>query len=135
MRSLITIFLALHLIHLPVPCLDLDGECRGVPIESLMDSNAWHVLLLGIMPNDDVDQGPIRRFNETTADPTQFPFGEQVVSVEPLSNSVGKLLSVIPVPLPDASEVLAVSVSTIDSSWTARLASPVLAQHFISLRI
>jgi hypothetical protein len=60
MRAALSILLVLHLLHLPVPCPDLDGECRGVPIEGLADANAWHIVLLGVRPNDDVDRGPIR---------------------------------------------------------------------------
>lgn len=66
--------LVLHTVHAPVPVPDLDGECRGIPIHSLVDSRAWHPVLLGIRPNDDVDRGPIRTSNdrESTFDGSQF---------------------------------------------------------------
>lgn len=77
MRSLLSIVLILQLIHLPVLFPDLDGECRGVPIQSLADGNAWHVVLLGVLPNNDVDRGPIRPLDEnSTADPLHSPFGD-----------------------------------------------------------
>lgn len=77
MRSLLSIVLILQLLHLPVPYPDLDGECRGVPIQSLADGNAWHIVLLGVRPNDDVDRGPIRPLDEnSTADPLHSPFGD-----------------------------------------------------------
>ena len=76
MRAAVSILLVLHLLHLPVPCPDLDGECRGVPIEGLADANAWHVVLLGVRPNDDVDRGPIRPI-DSDDDPSQSPFCDQ----------------------------------------------------------
>lgn len=83
MKSGIAWLLILLTIHAPVPCPDLDGECRGVPIEGLAEMQAWHVLMLGIRPNDDIDRGPIRpsdQENPTTPDET--PLGKlAVVSV------------------------------------------------------
>lgn len=68
------------LLHCPIPCPDLDGECRGVPIESLADANAWHVLLLGVRPNDDIDRGPIRPKDKAPQDdPSQSPFGDHAM--------------------------------------------------------
>lgn len=60
MRSLVGWVLILHALHCPVLFPDLDGECRGTPIQSLTEGHAWHVVLLGIRPNDDIDRGPIR---------------------------------------------------------------------------
>ena len=76
MRATVSILLALHLLHLPVLCPDLDGECRGVPIEGLADAKAWHIILLGVRPNDDVDRGPIRPFGHDSDEPSQSPFGD-----------------------------------------------------------
>lgn len=60
MRYLIGWVLILHAVHFPIPFPDLDGECRGTPIHSLAEPHAWHVVLLGIRPNDEIDRGPIR---------------------------------------------------------------------------
>lgn len=59
-RSILILTLALHIVHVPILVPDLDGECRGVPIGSLIERQAWHPILLGVRPNDDVDRGPIR---------------------------------------------------------------------------
>lgn len=83
MKTSIAWLLILLTIHAPIPCPDLDGECRGTPIESLAEMQAWHVLMLGVRPNDDIDRGPIRPSDEehpTTPDET--PLGKlAVVSV------------------------------------------------------
>lgn len=80
MRVAVSIFLVMQLLHLPVPCPDLDGECRGVPIKSLADGNAWHILLLGVRPNDDIDRGPIRpKDKDSNEDPSQSPFGDHTM--------------------------------------------------------
>jgi hypothetical protein len=57
---MLILVLALHTVHAPIPVPDLDGECRGTPIHSLAEGSAWHPVLLGVRPNDDVDRGPIR---------------------------------------------------------------------------
>ena len=54
---------------------DLDGECRGTPIQSLVEGQAWHPILLGVRPNDDVDRGPIR-IDESGTCFDFAPFGE-----------------------------------------------------------
>ena len=59
-RQLLILVLVLHTVHAPIPLPDLDGECRGTPIHSLIEGHAWHPILLGVRPNDDVDRGPIR---------------------------------------------------------------------------
>ena len=59
-RVCLLFILVLQMLHLPLPCPDLDGECRGTPILSLADANAWHLLITGVRPNDDVDRGPFR---------------------------------------------------------------------------
>lgn len=59
MRTVLGWILIVHVLHLPVPFPDLDGECRGAPINSLSELHAWHVLLIGVRPNDDIDRGPI----------------------------------------------------------------------------
>ena len=60
MRYLVGWVLILHAVHLPIPFPDLDGECRGTPIQSLAEEQAWHIVLLGVRPHDDIDRGPIR---------------------------------------------------------------------------
>jgi hypothetical protein len=50
--------LLLQMLHFPLPCPDLDGECLGIPIVSFSDANSWHVLVLGVRPCDDIDRGP-----------------------------------------------------------------------------
>lgn len=80
MRAIFAIILVLQLLHLPVPCPDLDGECRGTPIESIADGNAWHLLITGVRPNSDIDRGPIHSGSKDFDDPlTQSPFGELTI--------------------------------------------------------
>lgn len=88
MKTSIAWLLILLTIHAPIPCPDLDGECRGSPIESLAEMQAWHVLMLGIRPNEDIDRGPIRPSDEehpTTPDET--PFGKLAVVSVAVSHS------------------------------------------------
>lgn len=98
MRQVLSWILLLHMLHLPVPCPDLDGECRGVPIHSLSEAHAWHVMMLGVLPNDDIDRGPIR--TDEKGQPTSssdFPFGDlaiPTVSSGSISNS--SLAAVVP---------------------------------------
>ena len=88
MKSGVTWLLMLLTIHAPVPCPDLDGECRGAPIESLAEMQAWHVLLLGVRPNDDIDRGPIRPSDEESPlSPDETPFGKLVVVSGSVSSS------------------------------------------------
>lgn len=88
MKSRVTWLLILLTIHAPVPCPDLDGECRGAPIESLAEMQAWHVLLLGVRPNDDIDRGPIRPSDEgNPTTPDETPFGKLVVVGVSMSSS------------------------------------------------
>ncbi len=88
MKSGVTWLLMLLTIHAPVPCPDLDGECRGTPIESLAEMQAWHVLLLGIRPSDDIDRGPIRPSDEESPlSPDETPFGKLVVVSGSVSSS------------------------------------------------
>lgn len=90
MRVAISILLVLQLFHLPLPCPDLDGECRGVAIHSLADANAWHVLLLGVRPNDDIDRGPIRPPDtDSNGEPTQSPFGDLPMVASVHSHTAG----------------------------------------------
>lgn len=92
MRAAVSILLVLHLLHLPVPCPDLDGECRGVPIEGLAAANAWHLVLLGVRPNDDVDRGPIRpREQDSDGNPSQSPFCDHAAIAASDSHLVGTL--------------------------------------------
>src|SRR5712691_5279505 len=87
MKAGIVWLLILLTIHAPVPCPDLDGECRGSPIESLAEMQAWHVLLLGIRPNDDIDRGPIRPDDQTPRTPDETPLGKLAVVSVAVSNS------------------------------------------------
>lgn len=83
-RILISL-LILQMLHLPLPCPDLDGECRGTPIESLNDSNAWHVVITGILPNVDVDRGPFRSDDpERENRPSDSPYGDLAISSAPV---------------------------------------------------
>lgn len=80
MRTVLAWILILHALHLPIPFPDLDGECRGTPICSLFELDAWHVLMLGVKPNDDIDRGPIRRTGDDPNEvPTETPFGDTAV--------------------------------------------------------
>ncbi len=73
----IVFFLLLQAVHVPVPWPDLDGECRGTPITSLADANAWHVLVLGVRPCDDIDRGPFREDEHGKKPvPSDSPFGD-----------------------------------------------------------
>ena len=85
-------FLVLQLLHLPLPCPDLDGECRGTPIGNIADANAWHPLLLGVRPNDDIDRGPIRGDCDQQV-PTDSLFGDIGLSVIAPSVSSMQLLN------------------------------------------
>ena len=80
-RAALVWIVVFHTLHLPLPCPDLDGECRGTLISSLTQSHAWHVLILGVRPNDDIDRGPFRT-NHRSDDsaPTGSPFGDPVIS-------------------------------------------------------
>lgn len=79
-RRILAWLLTLHALHVPIPFPDLDGECRGAPIVSLSDLNAWNVLLIGVRPNDDIDRGPIRNRRDPGSDlPSDSPFGDPPV--------------------------------------------------------
>ena len=89
MKAWIAWLLILLTIHAPFPCPDLDGECRGTPIESLAEMQAWHILLLGIRPNDDIDRGPIRPNDSEHPDtPEDTPFGKLAIIDVAASNPV-----------------------------------------------
>lgn len=80
MHRLIVWVLILHTLHAPVLMPDTDGECRGTPIESLIESQAWHPVLLGVRPNDDIDRGPIRSGDEQDEAPFDgSQFGELAI--------------------------------------------------------
>jgi hypothetical protein len=81
MRVVLLIILVLQMLHLPVPCPDLDGECRGTPISSLTDSNAWHLLIVGVRPNDDIDRGPFRKDDSNNSSPlADSPYGDLAIT-------------------------------------------------------
>lgn len=93
MKSCVTWLLVLLTIHAPIPCPDLDGECRGAPINSLTEAHAWHVLLMGIQPADDIDRGPIRPSDsEHPVTPDETPLGKLSI-VGSAAPSVADLLS------------------------------------------
>lgn len=80
MRSLWVWISIAHALHLPVPFPDLDGECRGLPIVSLVQGHAWHVLIIGVQPNDDIDRGPLRApHHPRTDEPIPTPWGDVAV--------------------------------------------------------
>lgn len=74
MNRFFTWLLILTTLHVPVYLPDTDGECRGAPIGSLIEAQAWHPVLLGVRPNDDIDRGPIRTDDEQESafDGSQF---------------------------------------------------------------
>lgn len=77
---------------------DLDGECRGTPIHSLMEGQAWHPILLGVRPNDDVDRGPIRTDESGTCFDLA-PFGEFAnTQVRPLTGLTPWASGLYPIP-------------------------------------
>ncbi len=99
MKTGIVWLLILLTIHAPVPCPDLDGECRGTPIESLAEMQAWHVLMLGVRPNDDIDRGPIRQNDQTPCTPDETPLGKLAVVSIAGSNSASAVAiwNVVPI--------------------------------------
>jgi hypothetical protein len=44
--------------HIPLPWYDSDGENRGIVTRGVTDPAAWHIILLGVQPETDVDRGP-----------------------------------------------------------------------------
>ncbi len=93
MKACVTWLLILLTVHAPLPCPDLDGECRGTPIDSLTEAHAWHVLLLGVQPNDDIDRGPIRPSDsEHPVTPDETPFGKLSI-VGSAAPNVGELVA------------------------------------------
>lgn len=77
MRHVLCWVLIVHALHLPVPVPDMDGECRGAPINSLSELHAWHVLMIGVRPNDDIDRGPIHTDGDPqNNDPDHSLFGD-----------------------------------------------------------
>ncbi len=88
-RASLLYLLVLQMLHLPLPCPDLDGECRGTPILSLADTNAWHPLLLGVRPNGDIDRGPFGNNGaEGKKTPSDSPYGDLAVTATASSTSV-----------------------------------------------
>ncbi len=87
MKAGVVWLLILLAIHAPIPFPDLDGECRGSPISSLAEMQAWHVLMLGVRPNDDIDRGPIRQDDQSPCTPDETPLGKLAVVSVAVSNS------------------------------------------------
>lgn len=79
MHRFLTWVLILHTLHAPVFMPDTDGECRGAPIESLTESQAWHPVLLGVRPNDDLDRGPIRTGDQQDSSFDGSQFGDLAI--------------------------------------------------------
>lgn len=92
-RVSLLFLLVLQMLHLPLPCPDLDGECRGTPILSLMDLNAWHVLIAGVMPNADIDRGPFRsEDSQQKRTPSDSPYGDLALT-DSAGSGTGLVLS------------------------------------------
>lgn len=88
MCKVLSWILVVHALHLPVPFPDLDGECRGTPIRSLSELHAWHILLVGVQPNDDIDHGPFHTEDEgDDSNSSGSLFGETAI-VAPSSPAV-----------------------------------------------
>ncbi len=84
MRRVLSCVLLLHILHVPIPFPDLDGECRGATISSLFEGHAWHVLLIGVRPQDDIDRGPIHTSQDPTKPTRDEPaFGDWAISAAP----------------------------------------------------
>lgn len=89
MNRFLTWVLILSTLHVPVYLPDTDGECRGTPIESLIESQAWHPVLLGVRPNDDIDRGPIRTDDEQESSFDGSQFGDVAILGSVSANAVG----------------------------------------------
>lgn len=93
LRACLSALIILQLLHVPLPCPDLDGECRGTPIVSLLDYNAWHHLITGITPNTDIDRGPFNNSHSPERSPlSDSPFGDLAMVSVP-TNTVSQLQS------------------------------------------
>lgn len=80
-RHLLVIVVVLHTAHVPVPVPDLDGEWQGLAIGGFADPAAWGFVLLGVLPADDVDRGPIKHdIPGDTTDPAGQPFGDAAIA-------------------------------------------------------
>ena len=88
MHRFLTWVLILHTLHAPVFMPDLDGECRGTPIVSLIENQAWHPVLLGVRPNNDLDRGPIRTNDEQESSFDGSQFGDLAILGKVTSNCV-----------------------------------------------
>jgi hypothetical protein len=84
----LTWILILHTLHAPVFMPDMDGECRGAPIESLIENQAWHPVLLGVRPNNDIDRGPIRTDDEQESSFDGSQFGDLAILTRVSANSI-----------------------------------------------
>ncbi len=128
MRAMFVWMLVLHTLHVPVPFPDLDGECRGTPIQSFADAHAWHVLLLGVLPNDDIDRGPFRTDDEGhRRGATDSPFGDSGI-LSAASVSVEGPPTRLAAFLPFGEDCLPVRQGDSDgqlSSWITEVDAPV----------
>lgn len=120
MNAAISILMILQLVHVPILCPDLDGECRGVPIESLAEGHAWHVVLLGVLPNDDVDRGPIRSQNQDSPwRHTESPFGDPAM-IAASHTHAGDVTDAVSILLAFPSRQLSTEVGTALRTWHGR---------------
>lgn len=82
MRAVLAWIMIVHVIHPPIPVPDLDGECRGTPIHSLAESHAWHVMLISLQPNEDIDRGPRQSAGDSGDEIAgESPFGSSATLV------------------------------------------------------
>lgn len=95
-RRLLIWILVLHTVHAPVPVPDLDGECRGTPIPSLADCRAWHPVLLGVRPNDDVDRGPVRSSHDQGPWYDGSQFGDLAICLGRFAQVAAPMLIALP---------------------------------------
>ena len=130
-RQFLILVLVLHTVHAPILVPDLDGECRGAPIHSLIESQAWHPIMLGVRPNDDVDRGPIRT-DESESGFDFSPFGEFTSNQgRPLTSSIPWAVALSSVP-DDCWPVNFCSATRLDRASEARQihGSRTVAVHF-----
>ncbi len=72
--------LVAHVLHIPVPFPDLDGGRQGTPTAGISDLDTWQIVLVGVLPNEDIDRGPIRNSNGPIPEkPQGSPFGPEVI--------------------------------------------------------
>jgi hypothetical protein len=130
LRTALTLLLTLLLSHLPVPFPDLDGECGGARIHSLAECHVWHVLMLGVVPHDDIEYGPIRSNDPDDQTPVDSPFGDSamlhsmsVIGATSIADHGGECLDAVTRLFEQP--VVAQSVPQFSSGSAARVSAPV----------